>query len=239
MPDEALLRVSHIDVFYGGLQALWDVSLAVKSMEIAAVIGSNGAGKSTILNAISGFIRPRKGRIEFEGREITAMEPFDVVEMGVSQVPEAGRVFPAMTVLENLEIGSYSKKARSKSNRKLGEVFALFPRLEERKNQLAKTLSGGERQMLAIGRGMMSNPKMMLFDEISLGLAPVVIDELYRALRTIRADGMTAIVVEQNVRRSLKEADVAYVMEAGRIVLSGNAKDLREEDKVKKAYFGE
>ncbi len=238
MPDESLLKVSNIDVFYGGLQALWGASITIKPGEIVAIIGANGAGKSTLLNAISGVIHPTKGTIEFEDKDITNLEPFHVVTLGVCQVPEAGRVFPNMTVLENLTIGSYNRKARSRREQNLKEVYEHFPRLQERKNQLAKTLSGGERQMLAIGRGLMSDPKLMLFDEMSLGLSPIVINELYRVLRDIRARGITGILVEQNVRRSLKEADRAYIIEAGRVVLSGKTEDLREEEKVKKAYFG-
>ncbi len=238
MPKKGLIRVSNIDVFYGGLQVLWDVSLTVKTGEIVAIIGTNGSGKSTLLKAISGVIHPRKGTIEFDGHNITNLEPFEIVELGICQVPEAGRLFPVMTVLENLDIGSYNRNARSKRNQNLREVYEHFPILKVRKNQLAKTFSGGERQMLAIGRGLMSNPKAMLFDEISLGLSPIVINELYRVLRDISARGMTAIVVEQNVRRSLKEADRAYIIEAGRIVLSGDTKDLIEEEKIRKAYFG-
>lgn len=238
MPEQELLKVTDIDVFYGGLQALWDVSLTVKRGEIVAIIGANGAGKSTLINAISGIIHPRKGHIEFDGRNITALEHFEIVGLGICQVPEAGRLFPNMTVLENLDIGSYNRKARSKKNQNLMNVYEHFPILAARKNQLAKTLSGGERQMLAIGRGLMSNPKIMLFDEMSLGLSPIVINELYRVLRKIREKRVTAVIVEQNVRRSLKEGDRAYILEAGRIVLSGNTEDLREEDKIRKAYFG-
>ena len=238
MPEEELLKVSNIDVFYGGLQALWDVSLTVKRGEIVSIIGANGAGKSTLLNAISAIIHPKKGCIEFDGQNITALEHFEIVGLGVCQVPEAGRLFPLMTVLENLDIGSYNRNARSKRKQNLMNVYDHFPILAARKNQLAKTLSGGERQMLAIGRGLMSNPKVMLFDEMSLGLSPIVINELYRVLREIRERGITAVIVEQNVRRSLKEGDRAYIVEAGRIVLSGNTEDLREEDKIRKAYFG-
>lgn len=238
MPEEELLRVSNLDVFYGGLQALWDVSLIVRSGEIVAIIGANGAGKSTLLNAISGIIRPKKGSIEFDGKNISALEHFEIVGLGICQVPEAGRLFPLMTVSENLDIGSYNRNARSKRNQNLLKVYEHFPILEARKNQLAKTLSGGERQMLAIGRGLMSNPKVMFFDEMSLGLSPIVINELYRVLREIRERGITAAIVEQNVRRSLKEGDRAYIVEAGRIVLSGDTADLRDEDKIRKAYFG-
>jgi len=179
MPKKELIRVSNIDVFYGGLQALWDVSLTVRTGEIVGIIGTNGAGKSTLLKAISGIIHPQKGTIEFDGHDITNREPFEIVEMGICQVPEAGRLFPAMSVLENLDIGSYNRNARSKRNQNRKEVFEHFPILEARKNQLAKTFSGGERQMLAIGRGLMSNPKVMLFDEISLGLSPIITNELW------------------------------------------------------------
>ena len=238
MSEEELLRVSNIDVFYGGLQALWDVSLIVRSGEIVAIIGANGAGKSTLLNAISGITHPKKGSIGFDGKDITGLEHFEIVGLGICQVPEAGRLFPLMTVSENLDIGSYNRNARSKRHQNLLNVYEHFPILEARKNQLAKTLSGGERQMLAIGRGLMSNPKVMFFDEMSLGLSPIVINELYRVLREIRERGITAAIVEQNVRRSLKEGDRAYIVEAGRIVLSGDTADLRDEDKIRKAYFG-
>ena len=238
MPEETLLKVSNIDTFYGSFQALWDVSLAVKPGEIVAIIGANGSGKSTLLNTISGIMHPARGSIEFEGKSITTLEPFQIVALGISQVPEGRRIFPNMTVLENIIIGSYSRKARSQREQNLKRVYELFPILEKRKNQLAKTLSGGEQQMLAIGRGLMSNPKLMLFDEMSLGLAAIILNELYEALREIRARGITVILVEQNVKRSLKEADRAYIMEAGRVVLSGNVAELREEKTVKKAYFG-
>ncbi len=238
MPEETLLKVSNIDTFYGSFQALWDVSLAVKPGEIVAIIGANGSGKSTLLNTISGIMHPARGSIEFEGKSITTLDPFQIVAFGISQVPEGRRIFPNMTVLENIIIGSYNHKARSQREQNLKKVYELFPILEKRKNQLSKTLSGGEQQMLAIGRGLMSNPKLMLFDEMSLGLAAIILNELYEALREIRARGITVILVEQNVRRSLKEADRAYIMEAGRIVLSGNVAELREEEKVKKAYFG-
>lgn len=238
MPEETLLKVSNIDAFYGSFQALWDVSLTVKPGEIVAIIGANGSGKSTLLNTISGIMHPARGSIEFEGKSITTLEPFQIVALGISQVPEGRRVFPNMTVLENIIIGSYNRKARPQREQNLKKVYELFPILEKRKNQLSKTLSGGEQQMLAIGRGLMSNPKLMLFDELSLGLAAIILNELYEALREIRARGITVILVEQNVRRSLKEADRAYIMEAGRIVLSGDVAELREEEKVKKAYFG-
>ena len=238
MPKKTLLRVSNIDTFYGGFQALWNVSLEVKPQEIVALIGANGSGKSTLLDTISGLIRSAKGGIEFEGKSITTLDPFQIVALGISQVPEGRRVFPDLSVLDNLILGSYNPKARPKKEQNFKIVYELFPILEERKNQLAKTLSGGEQQMLALGRGLMSNPKLMLLDEMSLGLAPIVINNVYKALRKIRERGITILLVEQNVRRSLDEADRAYIMEAGRVVLSGDVADLREEEEVKKAYFG-
>ena len=238
MPEETLLKVSNLDIFYGGIQALWNVSLEVKPEEITALIGANGSGKSTLLDTISGLMHPTKGSIEFEGKSITNLDPFQIVALGISQVPEGRRIFPDLSVLDNLILGSYNHKARPKKEQNFKMVYDLFPILQERKNQLAKTLSGGEQQMLVLGRGLMSNPKLMLLDEMSLGLAPIVIDKVYKALREIRERGITILFVEQNVRRSLEEADRAYIMEAGRVVLSGDSADLREEEEVKKAYFG-
>jgi branched-chain amino acid transport system ATP-binding protein len=238
MPPKTLLKISKINTFYGGIQALWDVSLEVKSKEIVALIGANGSGKSTLLDTISGLIRPAQGSIEFDGRTITTLNPYQIVTLGISQVPEGRRVFPDLSVLDNLVLGSYNRKARPLKEQNFEMIYELFPILEERRNQLAKTLSGGEQQMLALGRGLMSNPKLMLLDEMSLGLAPIIINNVYKALRKIRAKGITILLVEQNVRRSLDEADRAYIMEAGRVVLSGDAADLRKEKEVKKAYFG-
>jgi len=238
MPQETLLKVSNIDVFHGTFQALWDVSLIAKRGEIVALIGANASGKSTLLNTISGLLHPAKGSIDFEGKNISALDPFQIVTIGISQIPEGRRIFPDMTVLDNLIIGSYNLKARSKREQNLKMVYELFPILKERKNQLAKTLSGGEQQMLALGRGLMSDPKLLLLDEMSLGLAPIVLNDLYKALRKIRERGITILFVEQNVRRSLKEADRAYIMEVGCVVLSGDVAELREEEEIKKAYFG-
>ena len=234
---DGLLKISNIDAFYGTFQALWGVSLVVKPGEIVALIGSNASGKSTLINTISGVIHPARGTIEFDGRDISTLDPFQIVTLGISQVPEGRRIFPEMTVSDNLILGSYNRQARSHREQNLKRVYEHFPILEERRNQLAKTLSGGEQQMLVIGRGLMSNPKLMLFDEISLGLAPKVTDELYKAVREIRAKGITILLVEQNVRRSLKEADRAYIIKAGRIVLGKNVAELREEE-IKQAYFG-
>ena len=238
MPEETLLKVSHLDTFYGSLQVLWDISIEIKQGEIVAIIGANGSGKSTLLNTISGVIHPDKGNIAFEGKEISTLDPFQIVALGISQVPEGRRIFPDLTVLDNLILGSYNHRARPKKEENFKMVYELFPILKARNNQLAKTLSGGEQQMLALGRGLMSETKLMLIDEMSLGLAPIVLNEVYKALRKIRERDITILFVEQNVRRSLEEADRAYIMEVGRVVLSGDVADLREEEEVKKAYFG-
>lgn len=238
MQTKALLKGSHVDVFHGSFQALWDVSLTVGSGEIVAIIGANGSGKSTLLDTLSGLIHPSKGIIEFKGKDISSLEPFQIVDLGISLLPEGGRIFPDLTVLENLRIGSYNRKARARSPENLKRVYQLFPVLERKKPKAAKTLSGGEKQMLAMGRSLMSDPELMLLDEMSLGLAPLLVNDLYSALREIRTRGITILFVEQNVRRSLAEADRAYIMETGRIVLTGKVEELREEEKVKKAYFG-
>ena len=238
MSEQVMLRINNIDVFYGSLQVLWDVSLEVREGEIVAIAGANGAGKTTLLKAISGLIHPASGSIEFAGNEITKWNAYDIVAQGISQVPEGRRLFPDMTVLQNLIIGSYNRQARAKREENLGRVYELFPVLRERKGQLAKTLSGGQQQMVAIGRGLMSNPRVMIIDEMSLGLSPLIVSDLFKVLHEIRARGITVLLVEQNVWQTLHEADRAYVMETGRIVLSGNALDLRQEDEIKNAYFG-
>jgi branched-chain amino acid transport system ATP-binding protein len=236
--DGFILKVRSVDAFYGSLQVLWDVSIEIKTGEIVAIIGSNGAGKSTLLNVISGGVHPARGSIVYEGKDISSIDPFQIVALGISQVPEGRRIFPDMTVVENLKIGSYSHRARSKREENFKYVYRLFPRLEERRNQIARTLSGGERQMMMIGSALMSDPRLLLLDEISLGLSPLVVNEIYKALKEIRSIGVTIIFVEQNVKRTLNEAERAYILETGRIVLSGNAEALREEEKVKRAYFG-
>ncbi len=238
MVKEIILKVSNIDVFHGTFQALWDVSLEVRRHEMVALIGANTSGKSTLLDTISGLLHPAKGKIEFESQDITRLDPYQIVELGITQIPEGRCIFPELTVLDNLIIGSYNRKARAKREKNLKRVFEHFPILEERKKQIAKTLSGGEQQMLVIGRGLMSDPKLMLIDEMSLGLAPIVINELFKALREILEDGITILFVEQNVRRSLQEAHRAYILERGRVTLSGTTLELREEEQVKKAYFG-
>jgi len=238
MSLKQILNVNHIDVFHGTFQALWDVSLQVREGEMLALIGANTSGKSTLLDTISGLLHPARGRIEFEEREITRLDPYEIVEKGVTQIPEGRRVFPDVSVFDNLLIGSYNRKAREKKEENLEKVYDFFPILRERRKQIAKTLSGGEQQMLVIARGLMADPKLMLIDEMSLGLAPIVINELFVALKEIRERGITILFVEQNVRRTLQEADRAYILETGRVVLSGSSSDLQEEDQVKKAYFG-
>ncbi len=238
MSNEVMLKVDHIDAFHGTFQALWDVSLTIEPEEIVAIVGANGAGKSTLLDTISGLLHPSRGSIQFDGKDISFLEPYDIVNLGISQTPEGRRVFPDMTVLENLMVGSYNRRARGTRKQSLQRVYELFPKLAQRKHQRAKTMSGGEQQMLAIGRSLMSNPRLIVLDEMSLGLAPLIVDELYSALREIRQRGITILFVEQNVKRSLLEADKAYIIETGRVVLSGNASSLREEERVKKAYFG-
>jgi branched-chain amino acid transport system ATP-binding protein len=238
MSEEPLLQVDNLDVYYGSLQVLWDVSLEVRSGEIVAVAGANGAGKTTLMKTISGLLRPAKGSISFAGRDITNMNAYDIVGHGISQVPEGRRLFPDMTVLENLMIGSYSRNARGMKDKNLARVYDLFPILEERKNQLAKTLSGGQQQMVAIGRGLMANPSLMIIDEMSLGLSPLIVLDLFRVLHEIQERGVTVLLVEQNVWQTLHEADRAYVIETGNIVLSGNALELTEEEVVRDAYFG-
>jgi branched-chain amino acid transport system ATP-binding protein len=201
------------------------------------VPGANTSGKTTLLDSISGLLHPAKGYVRFEGKDIGRLEPYEVVELGITR-SRRRRVFPEMSVLDNLLIGSYSRKARQKRVENLEKVFEHLPRLQQRRKQIAKTLSGGEQQMLAMGRGLMADPKLMLIDEMSLGLAPLVVDELFRALKRIRERGITILFVEQNVNRTLQEADRAYILETGRVTLSGTAAQLREEEQVKKAYFG-
>lgn len=233
-----MLKVRDIDVFHGTFQALWDVSLDVRKGEMLALIGANTSGKSTLLDTISGLLHPTKGSIELEGKDIAKLDPYQIVELGITQVPEGRGIFPEMTALDNLVIGSYSRQARAKRKQNLKKVYEHFPILEGRKKQTAKTLSGGEQQMLSIGRGLMADPKLMLLDEMSLGLAPIIVNELFKALREIRETGITILFVEQNVRRSIQEADRAYILENGRVTLSGTSAELCEEEQVKKAYFG-
>jgi branched-chain amino acid transport system ATP-binding protein len=238
MSTKNMLEVQQIDAYYGSLRVLRDISIEIKPGETVAIIGANGSGKSTLLKTITGIIHPKVGRILFEGQDITGMSPYQIVKKGVSMVPEGRRIFPDMTVYENLRLGSYLFKARSRREENFKKVYEYFPILEKRKNQLAKTLSGGEQQMMTIGSALMSEPRLLLLDEMSMGLSPLFVDKLYKVMGDIRGKGMTIIFVEQNVKKTLTEADRAYILESGAIVLSGNAEQLREEVSVKKAYFG-
>lgn len=238
MTEDALLRVDKIDVFYGSIQVLKEISLEVNSGEIVAIVGANGAGKTTLLKAIAGVLHPARGTIEFTGKDITRLNAYDIVNRGISYVPEGRRLFPDMTVIQNLVIGSYNQKAREKKNENLAKVYELFPILEARKNQLAKTLSGGQQQMVAIGRGLMANPKVLIIDEMSLGLSPLIVSELFLTLHEIQNRGIAILLVEQNVWQTLHEANRAYVIETGRIALSGKAHDLIAEEEIRNAYFG-
>ncbi len=233
-----MLEIRDLCTCYGKVQALWDVSLQVNEGEIVALVGSNGAGKTTLLNTISGLLRPVSGQITFLGKMIRGLPPHAIVELGISQVPEGGRVFPEMTVRENLEMGAYPYRVWRDKEATLKQVYQLFPLLKEREKQLARTLSGGERQMLAIGRCLMSRPRLCMFDEPSYGLAPLVVAEIFRIIRHLRDQGITVLLVEQNVRRALEIADRAYVLENGRICLEGACTELLENDHVRRAYLG-
>ncbi|MCS7281987.1 MAG: ABC transporter ATP-binding protein [Anaerolineae bacterium] len=233
-----MLEIRDLNAFYGKLQVLWNVSLQVREGEIVAIVGSNGAGKTTLLHSILGLVRPASGSVTFLGRRIDGLPSYAIAEMGVTVVPEGGRVFPEMSVRENLEMGAYPHRAWERRKEALKYVYQLFPRLKERERQLARTLSGGERQMLAIGRALMSRPKLCLFDEPSYGLAPVMVKEIFEIIQKIREQGVTVLLVEQNVRRALEIADRAYVLENGRICMEGECAELLESDHIKKAYLG-
>ena len=234
---KTLLRVQNIDVFYHDFHALWDVSLEVEEALVVSIIGANGAGKSTLLNTIAGVLNPSQGMIEFHSKKINGLMPYQAVAEGISMVPEGRRIFPRLTVLEKLEMGCYIPKARQKKNEVLRKIYELFPILEERKNQLSSTLSGGEQQMLAVGRALMCEPKLILFDEISLGLSPLVIKNIYQRVKEINSEGITVLLVEQDIQRSLKAAHKVYIMQSGRVRLEGRPANLSQED-IRKAYFG-
>jgi branched-chain amino acid transport system ATP-binding protein len=238
MSENNMLEVQQIDAYYGSLRVLMDISIEIKPGETVAIIGANGSGKSTLLKTITGMIHPKGGKILFDGQDITNMNPYQIVAKGISMVPEGRRIFPDMTVYENLRLGSYLPKARPRREENFKKVYEYFPILEERKKQLAKTLSGGEQQMMAIGSALMSEPRLLLLDEMSMGLSPLFVDKLYRVMQEIRGKGMTIIFVEQNVKKTLAEADRAYILESGAIALSGSAEQLREQESIKKAYFG-
>ncbi len=233
-----MLRIENLDFRYGDLQVLWGVSLQVEQGEIVTVLGSNGAGKSTTLRNVSRLVRPMRGTITFEGRDLGRLESHEVVELGVVQVPEGRRIFPEMTVLENLRMGSYLPETRKDRARNIERAFQLFPRLEERQKQLGGTMSGGEQQMLAIGRGLMANPKLLLLDEPSLGLSPLFVKNIFDIIAEINRQGTSILLVEQNVFQSLRIANRAYVLETGRVVLTGTGAELLGNEHVKKAYLG-
>jgi branched-chain amino acid transport system ATP-binding protein len=233
-----MLEVDSISAYYGKIRALWDVSIKVEKGEIVALIGANAAGKTTILDAISGLVHPTTGSVTFLGRPIDQMPAHEIVKLGISHVPEGGKAFPEMTIRENLDMGAYSDAAWEQRGKTLEQVYTMFPLLRQREKQLARTLSGGERQMLAIGRGLMSRPTLCAFDEPSYGLSPLMVKEIFDVIKTLRHQGMTVLLVEQDVQQSLEIADRGYVLENGRVALEGNSADLLQNDHVKKAYLG-
>ena len=235
----AMLEVKDIEVFYGVIQAIKGISFEVNEGEVIALIGANGAGKTTTLQTITGLISPKKGQIFFEGQEITHVPAHKIVSMGMAHVPEGRRVFAQLSVLDNLKLGAFTRKDKEEIEETLIRVYKRFPRLEERKNQIAGTLSGGEQQMLAIGRALMSHPKIILMDEPSMGLSPIFVNEIFDIIQEVSKSGTTVLLVEQNAKKALSIADRGYVLETGRIVLEGNAKDLLDNEQVKKAYLGE
>ena len=233
-----LLSLDGVHVSYGAVHALKGVTVNVETGKIVTLIGANGAGKSTILRAVSGLVRPSRGRLVFMGKEISTIQPHNVVKLGISHVPEGRIIFANLTVMDNLELGAYVRKDRAEIGRDLEKVFKLFPRLKDRMKQNAGTLSGGEQQMLAMGRGLMSNPKLLLLDEPSLGLAPLLVKDIFRTICEIRERGTTILLVEQNARMALSIADEGYVLETGRVVLQDAAKSLLHSEQVQKAYLG-
>lgn len=228
-----------MQVYYGVIQAIKGVSFEVNEGEVIALIGANGAGKTTILHTITGLVEAKGGTVEFEGKNITRMPGHKIVTLGMAHVPEGRRVFAELTVLENLKMGAYTRKDKNEIEASLKMVYKRFPRLEERKNQLAGTLSGGEQQMLAMGRALMSHPKIILMDEPSMGLSPIFVNEIFDIIQEVSASGTTVLLVEQNAKKALSIADRAYVLETGKIVLEGDAKELMNDESVKKAYLGE
>ena len=233
-----MLKVNNIDVFYGDLQVLWDISFEVKEKEIVVLIGANGAGKSTTIKTVSSLLTPVKGSIEFNGTRMDQLPPYKIIEYGIVHVPEGRRLFPDMSVEENLIMGTLHGEAKSKRIETMKYVYDLFPRMKERRKQMAGTLSGGEQQMLAVGRGLMSLPKLMMFDEPSLGLAPILVQEIFSMIKRINEEGVTVLLVEQNVRQTLAMCNRAYVLENGRVVLEGTSQELMNNEHVKEAFLG-
>ena len=236
--SETILKIEDLQVHYGGIEAVKGISFDVQEGQIVTLIGSNGAGKSSTLRTISGLVKPSGGKITFRGEDITGKDPTQIVTQGVTLVPEGRRIFPDMTVLENLKIGAYLRKDKEEIEKDIEWVYELFPRLKERNWQLAGTLSGGEQQMLAVGRGLMSRPKVLMMDEPSLGLAPLVVQGIFDIIREINRQGVTILLIEQNANMALKIADLAYVLETGTITMSGTGAELLADEKVKEAYLG-
>ena len=235
---ETMLSVTDLDVYYGAIHAIKGISFEVKQGEIVTLIGANGAGKTTTLHCISGLIKPKAGGISFCGNDLRATDAHKIIQLGLSQVPEGRRIFARMTVQENLEMGAFIRKDREKVSEDFERVFERLPRLKERRKQLAGTLSGGEQQMLAIGRALMSNPRMLLLDEPSMGLSPLLVGEIFNIITSVNQSGMTVLLVEQNAKKALEIANRAYVLETGSIVMQGEADELANNEKVKKAYLG-
>ena len=233
---KTMLKVNNLNSFYGNVQTVWELSLEVKQGEIVAIIGTNGVGKTTVLKSIVGLVK-KTGKIEFEGNNISSTAPHKMAELGMAYVPEGRKVFPEMTVMENLVVGNYNKRARAQRKELMGGILDLFPRLKERINYLAGNLSGGEQQMVAIGRGLMSQPSLLLLDEPSLGIAPILTDEIFAKIEEIKKD-ITIVLVEQHVNRALEICDRGYVMENGQISLDGTGKELQENEKVREVYLG-
>ena len=232
------LDVKNISIFYGDTQAIWDISFSVKSGQLVALIGANGAGKTTTLKSICGLLPLRQGQIIYEGQDVSTTLVHEVADLGITLVPEGRQLFPKMNVEENLIVGSYLKRAKSKRAKNLKRVYELFPRLKERRNQLAETLSGGEQQMVAIGRALMQDPQLIMFDEPSLGLAPILVQEVFNVVKELHKQGLTIFLVEQNVHQTLKIADYCYVLENGRIIKEGTGKELEQDKSVQEAYLG-
>jgi branched-chain amino acid transport system ATP-binding protein len=233
-----MLKITGLQSGYGEVIAVWDVSIAVEAGELVAIVGPNGAGKTTLINTLSGLVEARAGTIEFEGKSITAHSPEGRVELGIVQCPEGRKLFPEMTVEENLRLGAYLCRDRVEVTRRMEQTFALFPILQERRGQIAMTLSGGQQQMVALGRALMAEPRLLLLDEPSLGLAPIVVTEVFNLVRRIHDSGTTVLIVEQNVHQTLEIADRAYVLENGRVALAGPARDLLHDEHMRKAYLG-
>ncbi len=235
----AMLEVKDLEVYYGVIQAIKGISFEVNEGEVIALIGANGAGKTTTLHTITGLLSPKSGHVMFQGQDITKVPAHKIVSMGMAHVPEGRRVFADLSVYENLRMGAYTRKDKAEIEESLKNVYKRFPHLEERKNEMAGTLSAGEQQMLAMGRALMSKPKIILMDEPSMGLSPILVNEIFDIIRSVSESGTTVLLVEQNAKKALSIADRAYVLETGRIVMEGNAKDLLENDDIKKAYLGE